>query len=73
MGIVADTNTIHRALLAHDLMTPDEVGEVFRVDAKTVNAWSRKGLLTRVPTPTGRIRYRRVEVERLSGWEERSA
>jgi excisionase family DNA binding protein len=51
-----------------DLMTPAEVAVLFRVTANTVNKWARTGKLNAIPTPGGRCRFRRSEVEaRLNG------
>lgn len=44
-----------------DLMTPGEVGALFRVDAKTVSRWELKGKFpegTVIRTPGGHRRYR---------------
>lgn len=49
----------------YDLMTPKEVGEVFRVDAKTVTRWSKAGLIPAIRTLGGHRRFRRDDVMRL--------
>ena len=48
-----------------DLLTPSEVGALFRVDAKTVTRWAQKGKLTSVRTLGGHRRYHADEVRAL--------
>lgn len=50
---------------AVDLMTPDEVAKLFRVDPKTVTRWAGAGRVRSVRTPGGHRRFRREEVARL--------
>ena len=50
---------------AEPLMTPAEVGALFRVDPKTVTRWAKSGKLTSVRTPGGHRRYRETEVKTL--------
>jgi excisionase family DNA binding protein len=52
------------------LMTPREVGELFRVDAKTVTRWARTGKLDCIRTLGGHRRFERAEVQRL--YDERT-
>lgn len=42
-----------------EIMTPAEVGKIFRVDGKTVSCWAANGLLAGVAfrTPSGRWRF----------------
>lgn len=47
---------------APDLLTPAEVADLFRVDAKTVTRWARAGKLASIQTLGGHRRYRRDEV-----------
>ena len=50
----------------HDkLLTPSEVAELFRVDAKTVTRWAVGGRIGSVLTPGGHRRYRESEVREL--------
>lgn len=44
------------------LLTPAEVGALFRVDPKTVARWARAGKLTSIFTPGGHRRFREDEV-----------
>jgi predicted site-specific integrase-resolvase len=47
------------------LLTPREVGDLFRVNPRTVNRWGKNGTLgqlTQVRTPTGHLRYWEDEV-----------
>jgi len=48
-----------------DLMTPEEVAQLFRVDAKTVTRWATRGRVRSIRTPGGHRRFRREEVARL--------
>jgi len=47
-----------------DLLTTTEVAGIFRVDPRTVMRWVREGKLPVVPTPGGRMRFERAEIER---------
>ncbi len=47
------------------LMTPAEVGALFRVDPKTVTRWAQAGKIGRIRTPGGHSRYRESEVRAL--------
>lgn len=49
----------------HLLMTPAEVADFFRVDAKTVSRWARSGKISSFRTLGGHRRFRRSEVENL--------
>ena len=55
----------------HDLLTPSEVAEAFRVDPKTVARWAQAGKLASVRTIGGHRRYRRADVEALLRGEPR--
>jgi predicted site-specific integrase-resolvase len=50
-----------------ELMRPEEVAAAFAVSVVTVRAWARAGYLTVVRTPTGRLRYRKDEVQARLG------
>lgn len=50
-----------------DLLTPGEVGDMLRVDTKTVAKWAQAGRLSSVRTPGGHRRFRRAEIEILRG------
>lgn len=47
------------------LLTPAEVGALFRVDPKTVTRWAKAGELTCIRTLGGHRRYRESEVRSL--------
>ena len=47
------------------LLTPSEVGTLFRVDPKTVTRWAKAGKLTSIKTLGGHRRYRESEVKAL--------
>ena len=53
------------AVPEHDLLTPSEVGALFRVDPKTVTRWAAAGKLESVRTPGNRSRYPRPAVMAL--------
>jgi excisionase family DNA binding protein len=44
------------------LLTPSEVGKLFRVSPKTVTRWARQGRITSVRTLGNHRRYRASEV-----------
>jgi excisionase family DNA binding protein len=46
-----------------DLLTPAEVAEIYRVNAKTVSRWAQSGKLSVVRTLGGHRRFRRSEIE----------
>lgn len=56
-----------------ELMTPQEVADLFRVHVRTVNLWAAKGKLESTKSPGGQNRFRRSDVERLLRPEEVSA
>ena len=47
------------------LLTPAEVGAMFRVDPKTVGRWVNAGRLTSIRTPGGHHRFREADVRAL--------
>ena len=50
---------------AGPLLTPAEVGAVFRVSPGTVIRWANTGKLTAIRTPGGHRRYRAAEIREL--------
>jgi excisionase family DNA binding protein len=48
-----------------ELLTPAEVGRLFRVAPKTVTRWAKAGKLSSVRTLGGHHRYRANEIRRL--------
>ncbi len=50
----------------HDLLTPAEVADRFRVDRRTVVRWATEGKLASVRTLGGHRRFLRREVEDLA-------
>lgn len=55
------------------LMTPAEVGQLFRVDPKTVTRWALAGRIASIRTPGGHRRFRESEVRALLRGEEGGA
>lgn len=53
------------ALNGDRLMTPAEVGTLFRVDPKTVTRWAAAGRLSSIRTPGGHRRFKESEVNAL--------
>ena len=51
--------------MAEKLLTPGEVAELFRVNAKTVARWARSGKITAIRTLGGHRRVREEEVRAL--------
>jgi len=52
-----------------ELMTPGEVGEALRVDAKTVTRWAERGLIRAIKTPGGHNRFYRTDIEAIVNGE----
>jgi excisionase family DNA binding protein len=48
-----------------ELLTPQEVADIFKVDVKTVARWAKDGKLTYFRTLGGHRRYRLDDVEAL--------
>ena len=48
---------------ANELLTPGEVGRLFRVDPKTVTRWAQEGKIRSIRTLGGHRRYRKVDVQ----------
>lgn len=55
----------NRVVETEALLTPAEVGLLFRVDPKTVTRWAKAGKLTSVRTLGGHRRYHESEVRAL--------
>lgn len=51
--------------LTDRLLTPGEVGHLFRVDPKTVTRWAAAGRLDSIRTPGGHRRFRESAVQAL--------
>lgn len=47
------------------LLTPHEVAELFRVNAKTVTRWARNGKITSIRTLGGHRRFHEDEIRHL--------
>jgi excisionase family DNA binding protein len=52
-----------------ELMTPSEVAEVLRVDAKTVTRWAERGLVRSIKTPGGHNRFYRTDIDAIVNGE----
>jgi len=52
-----------------ELMTPSEVAEVLRVDAKTVTRWAERGLIRAIKTPGGHNRFYRTDIDAIVNGE----
>ena len=46
-----------------DWMTAREVADLFGVHRNTVREWANSGLIPSHPLPSGRLRYKRTEVD----------
>lgn len=53
-----------------ELLTPAEVGRMFRVDPKTVTRWAKAGRLPSIRTLGGHRRYRLSDLEPLLQWDK---
>ena len=54
-------------MMAEALWTLSEVANVLRVSVPTIRNWQRCGLIQVVRLPSGTMRVKRAEVERLAG------
>jgi excisionase family DNA binding protein len=54
-----------------ELLTTSEVARIFKVARSTVVGWAARGLIEYTRTPTGRLRFYRVSVDRLLHREHR--
>ena len=50
-------------VIGEELLTPEEVASLFRVDSKTVTRWAKQGKLHPIRTLGGHRRYRLAEIE----------
>jgi excisionase family DNA binding protein len=50
-----------------ELLTPAEVGQMFRVSPKTVTRWARRGQISAVRTLGGHRRFNAAEIRGLLG------
>lgn len=48
-----------------EYLTPFEVGDLFRVDPKTVRVWSNQGKIAFIRTPGGHRRFAKAAVQEL--------
>jgi excisionase family DNA binding protein len=64
MSLADETGAAAIAGIAERLLTPAEVGLLFRVDARTVVRWAASGLMDSVQTPGGRWRFPESAVRR---------
>lgn len=51
--------------MADRLLTPREVGAIFRVDPKTVSRWAKQGRIPAIRTLGGHRRYYESDVQAL--------
>lgn len=55
-----------REVVAHErLLTPKEMAELFRVDARTVTRWAKQGKIAYTRTPAGHRRYKESDALRM--------
>jgi excisionase family DNA binding protein len=54
---------------ADQLLTPNEVAALLRVNPKTVTRWAAAGRINSTKTPGGHRRYRRGDIEELLQWQ----
>lgn len=48
-----------------ELLTTNDVARIFNVSSSTVAGWAARGLLPHIRTPTGRLRFRRGDIDRI--------
>jgi excisionase family DNA binding protein len=49
----------------HELLTPGEVAQMFRVNPKTVTRWARAGRISSIRTIGGHRRFQASEIQRF--------
>jgi excisionase family DNA binding protein len=64
MSLADETGAFAAADIAERLLTPAEVGLLFRVDPRTAVRWAASGQMDSVRTPGGRWRIRESAVRR---------
>jgi len=55
------------------LLTATEVAEEFRLDPETIRRWAREGRIERIKLPSGLYRFRRSDIEAITGQEMSAA
>lgn len=50
--------------MSEQLLTTEQVAEIFHVEKRTIDRWCKAGALHRANTPGKIVRYARSEVER---------
>lgn len=58
-------NTQDNSPALEPLLTPGEVGQLLKVDPKTVTRWATAGLIYSVTTPGGHRRFRESDVRAI--------
>jgi excisionase family DNA binding protein len=56
-----------------ELLTTSEVARIFKVARSTVAGWAARGLIEYTRTPSGRLRFYRLSVDRLLQQERRGS
>jgi len=56
---------VETLMAENELLTPAEVGIMFRVNPKTVTRWARAGKISSVRTLGGHRRFRTSEIRRF--------
>ena len=49
-----------------DILTPPQVAALFQVSVLTVTRWAREDKIPHFKTPSGRVRFRRGDVEKFT-------
>lgn len=68
---MADLSSIEELMeIDQEWYTPKEVGQIFRVDPKTVIRWGKTGKLDKlkvqvITTPGGHRRYKKADIDRV--------
>ena len=47
-----------------DLLSTSEAAQMFAVTPSTIRRWAHSGRLSHILTPSGRLRFRRVDLEK---------
>jgi excisionase family DNA binding protein len=56
-----------------ELLTTSDVAQIFNVSSSAVAGWAARGLLPHIRTPTGRLRFRRDDIDEILASGRRDA
>lgn len=48
-----------------ELLTTGEVAKLFNTTSETIRRWAREGKIPSLPLPSGRVKFRREDVDKI--------